>query len=630
MPLYPDSTLAAIKNAVDIVALALDYGLPSHRNGTKLKALCPFHDDHNPSLELNPERQSYKCWSCGAGGDVFAFVREIERIDFPEAVRMLAERAGITLEAPAGVAGPTGPSKTELFAANAWAEAEFAAALGQSDEARAYVEGRGLSAAMVARFGLGYAPEARDWLAPRARRAGFSVEVLEKAGLVVRPEDKPQLLRERFRGRLLFPIHDARGRTVGFGGRVLPEVEARMAEAGRGAAKYLNSPETPLFKKSRNLYGVDLARAAARSAGWVGVVEGYTDVIAAHQVGLANVVGTLGTALTDEHVQMLRRLAGRAVLVFDGDEAGQKAADRSLELFLGHEVDVRVLTLPDGLDPCDFLRAEGDGPFRAMVDRAVDPLAFAIDRAAAVHDLDSAEGARQAAERVLSVLARVPSRSAAGLDLKVAKAVDTLSTRLRVPVALLNRRLKELAAGPRRPSPAPAVAAAVPGEIPGISRPIAVAALDPTDLELIRILLSDPATVGPLITRVTAAQLRDSPLRAILQACYDLHAEGRAATADLVAGRLDDPALRGLLEALADPPGASPMKPGYVPAPADVRLAMVLSTLAERERQGRIADLRAALRGLDIASSPEEYRALRAELDRLHHRRPDTKHRSAS
>ena len=399
-----------------------------------------------------------------------------------------------------------------------------------------------------------------------------------------------------------------------------------MAAAGRGVAKYLNSPETLLFKKSRNLYGADLARLASRNAGWVGVVEGYTDVIAAHQVGLANMVGTLGTALTDDHVQALRRLADRVVLVFDGDEAGQKAADRSLELFLGHEVDVRVLTLPEHLDPCDFLLAHGAGPFRAMVDRAVDPLTFAIDRAATLYNLDSPEGSRQASEQVLATLAKVPTRSRAGLDVKVAKAIDTLSQRIRVPVPMLNRRLRELHTQANRRTPT-AAGPAQPDEKP---RPIAVSALDPVDLELIRILLDEPSVASGLITRVAPAMLRDAPLRAILQACYDVYGEGRTPSLDLVVARIDDPAVRDLAASLPAPMEAAPIKSGFDQAPIEIRLAMALASLADRERQGRIRDLRAALAEVDPATSPDEYRAIRLEIEKTFHQRPDTKRPHAS
>ena len=220
-----------IKNAIDIVALVGDY-LPSLRRvGTKFKALCPFHDDHNPSLELNPDRQSYKCWSCGAGGDVFDFVQNIERVDFAEALRMLAGRAGIVLERqPAHGGESRGPSKGDLFAVNAWAEGLFAGAMAGS-EALEYVEGRGLSREGVERFRLGYAPDARGWLMGEARRAGYEADVLEKVGLAVRDEEGGSH-RERFRGRLMFPIRDFQGRTVGFGGRILPRVEREMASRG--------------------------------------------------------------------------------------------------------------------------------------------------------------------------------------------------------------------------------------------------------------------------------------------------------------------------------------------------------------------------------------------------------------
>ena len=237
------------------------------RVGSKYKALCPFHDDHNPSLELNPERQSYKCWSCGAGGDIFDFVKSYEHVDFPEALRMLADRAGIVLEKQPTVAGsPRGPSKSELLGVNAWAEGIFATALNESPEVLEYVEGRGLSRASIDRFRLGYAPEARGWLLGLARRQGHGMELLEQAGLVARAEGTGPA-RERFRGRLIFPIHDDRGRTLGFGGRILPRIERTMAEQGRHAAKYLNTPETPLFRKRTLLYGADLARAAARRRG---------------------------------------------------------------------------------------------------------------------------------------------------------------------------------------------------------------------------------------------------------------------------------------------------------------------------------------------------------------------------
>jgi DNA primase len=623
VPRHSEATLAAIKQAVDIVTLVGEY-LPLHRTGSKYKALCPFHDDHNPSLELNPDRQSFKCWSCGAGGDIFDFVKDYERVDFPEALRMLADRAGVPLGDPVGPAAP-GLSKVELLEVTSWAEKAFVEALADSSESRSYLEKRGISADSTARFRLGYAPESRDWLAARARKAGISAAALERVGLIVRSEKNP-LPHERFRGRLIFPIHDQRGRTLGFGGRILPSIEQKNAEAGLKAAKYLNSPETPLFQKRRILYGADLARPVARSEGWVAVVEGYTDVIAAHQVGLSNVVGTLGTALGDDHVTALRRLSERAVLVFDGDEAGQKAADRSLELFLGHEVDVRVLVLPESLDPCDFLLSEGAEAFKAMVEKAVDPLTFAIDRAEARFDFASVEEARQAAELVLEVLARVPVRTRGGLDFKLAKALDTLSRKLSMPVHDLKRRLGELRR-PNRPSPAsvninsnPVDAEALPP-----SPPVRLSDLDPIDRELVQIVLNEPNVVGQLITRVTVASLSDAPLRAILQTSYDLHGEGSLPTFDRVTSRLDDPSLRALAAGLLLPIEAAPLTEGTRQAPTEARLAGVLARCDERSHKARLRDLIAALDETNPEEDPVGYQALRREKFRLLSQRPDTK-----
>lgn len=617
MPRHPDTSLSAIKSAVDIVSLVGDY-LPGtlRRVGSKFKALCPFHDDHNPSLELNPERQSFKCWSCGAGGDIFDFVKSYEHVDFPEAMRMLADRAGIVLERqPAAAASPRGPSKSDLYEVNAWAEGAFAEALRESAEATGYLEGRGLSAASVERFHLGHAPEARGWLLGLAQRQGYNMEVLEHAGLVARAEGTGPV-RERFRGRLIFPIHDDRGRAVGFGGRILPRIERAMSEQGRHVAKYLNTAETVLFRKRSLLYGADLARAAARRAGWVAVVEGYTDVIAAHQVGLENVVGTLGTALGAEHIASLRRLADRVVLVFDGDEAGMSAADRSLELFLGHEVDLRVLTLPAGLDPCDFLLKQGASAFRDLADAAPEPPAYLIDRATTKFDVQNSEGARRAAEWVLEVLGSAPANHRLGVDVKVDRVLDQLAHRLRVSKDSLHRmrqRLKRPAA--RKTAPAPQA------EVPAFA-PVRPADLDPTDLDLLRIVLNEPAAVAVMQPRLPISALRDDSLRAILQACYDLHDDGHEPAYQELMTRLEDPALRALAtdlvasSALVNPEPAR-LPDDLRPAPWREQLERMLEVLDDRERHARREELRKALAVVDRQADPDAYRAIELEYRRL-------------
>ncbi len=629
MPRHSEATLATIKNTVDIVTLVGDY-LPLHRAGSKYKCLCPFHDDHNPSMEVNPDRQQFKCWPCGAGGDIFDFVQMIERVEFPEALRMLAERAGVSLDAPKGASSGAGVGRAEILAALMWAEEQFVEALEGSLESKNYLTSRGISESSAARFRLGYAPEGRDWLTTKAKRQGLSQEVLERAGLVVKQTEPPHSVHERFRGRLMFPIRDPRGRVLGFGGRVLPSVEKSMAERGMNVAKYLNSPETAVFQKRRLVYAADLARASAREAKWVAVVEGYTDVIAAHQVGLTNVVGTLGTALGDDHVVALRRMADRVVLVFDGDTAGQNATDKALELFLGHEVDVRVLALPGGLDPCDYLLDRGAEPFRELVHSASDPLEFAVRRAEARYDLNSLEGSRQAAEWVLSILGRVPVQNRAGLDVKLAKALDSLSHRLGVPVADLKRRLRQVrreVAQPARVVPieiatteTSALGSTDPLDATATTAPpvefVHVGDLDPLERELVEIALADPTAVDAMSSRVPAWSLNHPALKAILQACYDLKREGITPSFDRVSLRLDENiAAKTLAAELVMPGDPGPLTSD--PAPWPLRLTGALKSLETRERKARLKDVFAAVLNHDGKSEPSDNRSLYAEAMRL-------------
>jgi DNA primase len=554
----------------------------------------------------------------------------IEHVDFPEAMRMLADRAGIALESPAAAApAPAGPTKTELLAGNAWAEGVFAKALRQSAEGLEYLGRRGLTPESIERFRLGYAPPEHGWLLAQARGKGWGIGMLEHIGLAAPAPDAPGLVRERFRGRLIFPIHDDRGRAIGFGGRILPEAERRLAEAGKHVAKYLNSPETALFHKRTVLYAADLARGASREAGWVAVVEGYTDVIAAHQQGVCNVVGTLGTALGEDHLRALRRLCDRVVLVFDGDEAGRSAADRALEFFLGSDLDLRVLTLPPGLDPCEYFFQAGADAFRALAEQAADPISYMLGRAAARFDLNSEEGTRRAAEWVVGIMSRVSESRGLGLGLEVkeAKALDTLSHRLRVPLESLKSMRRQMRRSPARGGAAAstAVSSAARGVAPegvAFSPSIRQGDLDRHDLELIQIALAEPAAVSWLLPRVGVSSLRDAPLRAILQACYELESEGQSPSYANLMVRLEDPAVRALAASLVTGSALSVPDPGRFrenvrPAPWRERLEGMLIVLEKRQRHARLKDLKRSLDETDEQSDPEAYRALQLEYHRL-------------
>jgi len=600
-----ESIIRQIKETVDIVSLVGQY-IQVHRVGNRFKALCPFHDDKNPSMEVNPQRQSYKCWSCGAGGDCIEFVKQYERVEFPEAIRLLADRLGISMDQARQQSGPKGPAKADIYRVLAWASGFYTQQFSRTEEAQAYIHGRGLGTEIIRTFNLGYAPHDAAQIKREARQAGFNDELLEASGILATAEGRTY---DRFHDRLMFPIQDYSGRVVGFGGRILPSREAALAEQGRRTGKYINSPETTVFQKRKLVYAGDHARTAAREARQVVVMEGYTDVMAAHQAGLTNVVGTLGTALGDEHIPVLRQLADRVVLVFDGDEAGQKAAERSLEIFLGQPVDLTLVALPDGMDPCDYLNKEGGEAFRQLIARAVDPLQFAIDRAESRFDLSNMEQARQAAEWVLSIFARVPRQNSAGLEMKMAVALDRLAIRLRIPVAYLQkewaRHRRDTARREQRKA------------VPEVVVPVTVVERpDPLERELVELLLNHPELVGEVMPQVLASELKHPTLQMIAQAIYDTYRAGELPEFDRISDRLDD-STRAYAAGLLQWIDTGPLPEGVEPAGGRDRLAGVLAKFARRSVQEQIAELRLALAEVKPAEDPETYQALQLEIRRL-------------
>ena len=326
---------------VDVVGerIALAPGRSHH------KALCPFHDDHNPSLTVDPRRQRYKCWSCGEGGDVFAFVQEFEKITFPEALEVLARRAGISLEKIQK--SPQGPSRAGMLDVMRWAAEQFQQCLldsPQAEAARKYLGERKLTGETVRKFGLGFAPAGGEWLVQQAASAGIAADMLETVGLIAkRDEERGEATTTDFATAVIFPIRDVTGRVVGFGGRILP---SSPVSAERPPPKYYNSAETPLFSKSDQPVRHRPGQAARpHKAGYLAIVEGYTDVLMAHQHGLAQVVATMGTALNARHIKKLKGVAQRVVLVFDADAGGDAGVDRALEVFVSEDLDLRMATL---------------------------------------------------------------------------------------------------------------------------------------------------------------------------------------------------------------------------------------------------------------------------------------------
>ena len=371
MARFSDQFIHQVAQATDIVELIGQY-VALTRRGREYVGICPFHEDHKPSMYVSAAKQIFKCFACGAGGGVFQFLILYEKLSFPEAVRSLAERAHIPLPQDSyQPAAPQGMSKAELSELTAFAAGFFRSALRGPSGAGAleYAHGRGLTDESIQRFGLGYAPGAWDALLRAARAKGFRDAQLVAAGLAIARETSGCY--DRFRNRLIFPILDVAGKVIAFGGRALDQTDR---------AKYLNSAESILFDKSSQLYALNWSREAIVSQGCAAVVEGYLDALIPLQAGVGNVVATLGTSLTDRHVRLLSRYAQEVVLVFDADVAGQAASERALELFLAQRLNVRVASIPAGKDPCDYTLAEGPDAMRALLGEAPGALSYAWDR----------------------------------------------------------------------------------------------------------------------------------------------------------------------------------------------------------------------------------------------------------
>ncbi|HTH29032.1 MAG TPA: DNA primase, partial [Sphingobium sp.] len=365
--------------------------------GREYKACCPFHNEKTPSFTINDEKGFYHCFGCGAHGDAIRWLTDQRGLAFMDAVKELADSAGLALPAPDPRAARKAEAARTLHDVMAAAQSWFVTKLDSIEgaEARAYLERRGIDAETRAAFGFGFAPDSRGGL--KAALKDFGEDLLVEAGMLIRPESKRETY-DRFRGRLMIPIRDARGRVIAFGGRIL----------GSGEPKYLNSPDTPLFDKGRTLYNLDQAAPGARKSGRMIVVEGYMDVVALAQAGITEVVAPLGTALTEHQIERLWSMVECPVLCFDGDAAGQKAADRAMLRalpLLRPDRSLDIVTLPMGIDPDDLIRKKGPDAFRVMLDTA-QPLVERLWR----HEL--AQGGTDTPERRAGLKQRLNDRVA--------------------------------------------------------------------------------------------------------------------------------------------------------------------------------------------------------------------------
>src|ERR1700760_2370824 len=432
MPRIAQETVEQVAAASDIVAVISSY-FPLKRAGTEFRALCPFHQERTPSFFVNPSKQSYYCHGCGAGGAVFQFLMQYENIDFPEAVRRLASRAGIAIiveELSQEEEAKQSLRKRLLrlhFEAAAWYHSNLLRTKAAA-HARSYLQSRGINIETAKRWQIGYAPKTWDSLVHWATDSGFTREELMASGLAKpREEGNPRSrIYDRFRDRLMFPINNDFGEVVAFSGRILDP----KAKGG----KYVNSPETPLFSKGNLLFGLHQSKRFLASARQAIVLEGQLDLITTFEAGIQNVVAPQGTSLTARHAALLRRFADEVVLFFDADAAGQKAAERALEVLFGAGLQVRIGEMPPGEDPDSLIRKSGSDAFRARVESAEDFFDFQINRNLSAAESKTTAGRVAFARKMSQFISVVP-------DLVVR---DTLISRLAVRLTIPRETLQQM------------------------------------------------------------------------------------------------------------------------------------------------------------------------------------------
>ncbi len=565
----------AVRERTDLVRLIQQY-VALKRTGQRFAGLCPFHTEKTASFSVEPAKQVYYCFGCGKGGNAYHFLMEVEHLTFPEAVERLAKQAGITLRYEGLSEGDrrTMGRRQALYKANDRAADLYQRTLAEGPEgedARRYLASRNISEETALAFGLGYAPGNADFLLRRMGR-DFSPEILVEAGLA--RKDAAGHIRDFFRARVTVPVHDLTGRAVGFGARLLQ---------GDGP-KYLNTADTPVYDKGSMLYNLHTAKGDVTSSGRAVVVEGYTDVIALHQAGITTAVATCGTALGEGHFRLLSRFAKQAVLAFDSDEAGARAGERAYAFFERYPVEVRVLVLPEGQDPADFVQEHGAEGFEELASAAVPLVEYMIRRSLRGRDFGSPEGQAAAVREALPLVTALQDpvlRSTYAAVLADLVSVSTESVLLEL----------DGASGPRGPAAEVKRAVRAPGR--------------EVEREALKLLLQHPELV--LIDQLRDEHFTTERHRALLALL-----RGGEKPAALVE-RIEDEALARLVAELSVEPLTGPAGNDYV--------ERVSSRLEEFALTREINSMRKRLERLNPLTEPAEYDSLFEELIGLEGRR---------
>ncbi|MGB7346086.1 MAG: DNA primase [Pirellulaceae bacterium] len=621
-----------VRAAVDIVDV-IGATLELHPAGRNMAARCPWHNDKRPSLSVNRERQTWKCWPCDIGGDVFSFVMKRDGVDFPTAMKTLAELAGIPIEeytrGKKTTPGSPDDKATLLAATKLIADAYYAQLDNPKTDdakiARDYLAERGIDNENRKRFQIGFAPDSWSFAIDLLAKNKLNAKIAHAAGVAFQKRSGDGYV-DAFRGRLMFPIHDLQNRVISMGGRVIPKIAARHGDNAGG--KYINGPETKLFRKSFNLYGLQLAREPIRKGGEALVMEGYTDVVAARQAGIEPVVAVLGTALTEPHVKVLNRFAQRVVLVLDGDAAGVRRADEVLELFVKADVDLRVLTLPDGSDPADYIAEHGREKFQAIVSEAPDALDHKLSRLTDGIDVTrDTHAVMKAIETMVGVIAKAPRNNGLKIDQLMMRMARTFG----LPIERLNETLERTRRTVNKPKPKfvppqqkpsgppsqsfdPNLALAQASEYDdyeqggnfALAATTSSANLQPivgVDRELFELLIESPDLAAMAVEAIDPNWLETTAAKMLLSAYQDLDLAGRDLTADNALLLIENEELKSQVVTLQDRVQA---REGKLTINADERYAGVMARYAKRETD---AEKSSVIAKLATAALPEDEEA---------------------
>ncbi|THA26578.1 DNA primase [Streptomyces sp. RKND-216] len=615
-----DDDVKAVRNAVPIDAVVSEYLQLRNAGGGQLKGLCPFHDEKSPSFHVSPSKGFYHCFGCQEGGDTLDFVMKVDHLSFSEAVERLAAQAGITLRYEEGGygRGSQAGERTRLAEAHRAAAAYYREQLDgpEAELGRRFLDERGFDKDAADRFGVGYAPAGWDYLVRHLRGKGFSDKEMTLAGLAQDSRSGRPI--DRFRGRLLWPIRDITGEVVGFGAR-------RLRDDDNGP-KYLNTPETALYRKSQVLYGIDLAKREIGKAGRAVVVEGYTDVMACHLAGVTNAIATCGTAFGGDHVKILRRVLmdnsrSEVVFTFDGDAAGQKAALRAFEDDQKFAARTSIAITPGGMDPCELRLAKGDPAVQTLIESRTPLFEFALRSAVTAHNLDTAEGRSAALEEAAPIVARIKDAAIQHeYAVRLAGLLGILDTQFVVRrVGQLAKWARERSAArpggdhrPRQPEHG-----GPPGEPP--ARPQAAGpALNlrspahRVERELLKLALQRPELVAPAFDAYGADEFTAPPYAVVRKAVEAAGGVG-GADGEFVA-RVRDAAPDDTVRSLVTELAVEPLRAARGREPDEIYAGMQLVAVRLAAVHARIAELEGSARRLEAQRDHESAAPVREQL----------------